>query len=86
MLEILGLTTLEEIGLLGVVGVADIVQPELLLAEGLVLAGIFIYRAIKKHREEQNKPVQPSNDDDEEPVAPDNLDDDVIEEDKEIDK
>jgi len=59
MLEVLGLTALEEIGLLGVIG-ADIVMPELLIAEAAILAGIFIVRAIRKHKrekeEEENKP------------------------------
>jgi hypothetical protein len=60
MLEVLGLTALEEIGLLGVIG-ADIVMPELLIAEAAILAGVFIVRAIRKHKrekeEEENKPI-----------------------------
>jgi hypothetical protein len=51
MLETLGLTAAEEIGLGVAVGVSDILVPELMIAEALAIAGVFIYRAIKKHRE-----------------------------------
>ena len=85
MLEVLGATALDEIVGLGVIGIADVIQPELILAEAMVIAAVFIHRAIKKHKQEQeSKPDQPSQEDDEEPVA-ENLDDEIIEENAQID-
>jgi hypothetical protein len=87
MLEVLGATALDEIVGLGAIGIADVIQPELILAEAMVIAGVFIYRAIKKHKQEKDsKPDQPSQDDDEEPVAPENLDDEIIEENAQVDE
>jgi hypothetical protein len=44
MLEVLGLTVAEEIGLGVLVGAADVLVPELLIAEAIAIAGIFIFR------------------------------------------
>ena len=54
MLEVLGATALDEIVGLGAIGIADVIQPELILAEAIVIAGVFIIRAIKKHKQEKN--------------------------------
>lgn len=53
MLEVLGLSVAEEIGLLSVVGAVDIVLPELIIAEALVLAGVFAVRAVMKHHRDK---------------------------------
>jgi hypothetical protein len=44
MLEVLGLTVAEEIGLGALIGTADVLVPELLIAEAIAIAGIFIFR------------------------------------------